>query len=635
MWRQVRGLKQRKRNVESDYVNILQRRKTSNIAMLNMEGYRDTKMEDVSGMMNLESIDMTVLLETHLRKGQRPKIKMEGTEVFEVRRCDGDNDRKGGGIAVICKKRDGITFSRHFPVINNKDHVYVDKERLWVTMTTAGFKTAVCAIYTGCNSEDDHYGPWNEGIYEVISEEVSNMRARGFRVCLQGDFNAWIGDVLEQGGIPGNNAKITKNGRRFLSFLKDNALVQLNGACRVRGDWSTRVSTGLWTRHGHNNSSSSVLDYAVVSEEHFDSVVDVEIDEKGRLGGGSDHNVVVTRLKDRFLAVSSVSRKAVKLGWDIRDDEDWKGYSMVVEREVQGMIVTKGAEGLSDSVTKIILTGLEEGVGRKKLIDSKGKGHLPKRIVELLKERRRLERVWKEAKVVFADSRRSAPTDSVIVAKENLQEASDQLEAAMVAFRRQRRVPLLLASKKGCKKSRRVFWNYVSRKERGSLEISALQRKATGELVTGPEGVADEVFLYLKDIFNGEGEECREPGSYAEDLEDRGEEDGEQRKQGGGDHNYGVDPEPCAESFSSKGSYYTDPSGFLDADFKPAEVKEMIASLGNGKAAGWDEIPNEALKFAPKSLLHLLVTLYNRVKNSGVVPAAWRKGRLVLVHKKG
>ena len=94
VWRQVRGLKRRKQNVESEHVNILQRRKTSNIAMLNMEGYRDTKMEDVSRMMILESIDMTVLLETHLRKGQRPKIKMEGTEVFEVRREDGEKKNK-------------------------------------------------------------------------------------------------------------------------------------------------------------------------------------------------------------------------------------------------------------------------------------------------------------------------------------------------------------------------------------------------------------------------------------------------------------------------------------------------------------------------------------------------------------
>ena len=632
-WREIRGMKKKKMNMASDKVNILQRRKTSNIAMLNMEGYKDTKMEDVSVMMNHESIDMTVLLETHLRKGQKPKIKMESTEVFEVRREDGE--KKGGGIAVICRKRDGVTFNRHSPVIKNKDHAYVEKERLWVTMTTAGFKTAVCAIYIGCNSEDDHHGPWNDGIYEVVSEEISSLRARGFRVCLKGDFNAWIGDVLEQGGIPGNNVKVTKNGRLFLSFLKDNGLVQLNGACRTPGDWSTRVSTGLWTRHAHDYSSSSVLDYAVISEEHFDSVVDVEIDEKGRLGGASDHSVVLTRLKDRFLTVSSVSRKAIKLGWDIKDDEDWKGYSQVVDREVQCRLATNGAEGLSDSVTKIIVTGLEEGVGRKKLSEDKGKGRLPKKIVELLKERRRAERVWKEAKVAFAVSRRSAPTDSVIVAAQALQEVSAQLEEAMVTFRRQRRVPLLLASKKGCKKSRRVFWNYVSRKERGSLEISALQRKATGELVTGPEDVADEVFLYLRDIFKGECEEPRELGNHGEGLEGPDEVGGDQQEEVRGDHIYCVDPEPQAEQSGGRGSYYTDPSGFLGADFKPAEVKEMIASLGNGKAAGWDEIPNEALKFAPESLVQLLVTLYNRVKNSGVVPAAWRRGRLVLVHKKG
>ena len=61
----------------------------------------------------------------------------------------------------------------------------------------------------------------------------------------------------------------------------------------------------------------------------------------------------------------------------------------------------------------------------------------------------------------------------------------------------------------------------------------------------------------------------------------------------------------------------------------------MIKTLGNEKAAGHDTIPNEALKNAPQTLVDLITKLYNRVKNRGVVPKAWKSGRLVLIHKKG
>jgi hypothetical protein len=78
-----------------------------------------------------------------------------------------------------------------------------------------------------------------------------------------------------------------------------------------------------------------------------------------------------------------------------------------------------------------------------------------------------------------------------------------------------------------------------------------------------------------------------------------------------------------------------DPNGFLNKDFTFNEVNEMVKTLGNGKAAGWDQVPNEALKEAPREFIDKLVVCFNRVKNQGVIPEAWKRGRLVLLHKKG
>ena len=79
----------------------------------------------------------------------------------------------------------------------------------------------------------------------------------------------------------------------------------------------------------------------------------------------------------------------------------------------------------------------------------------------------------------------------------------------------------------------------------------------------------------------------------------------------------------------------TDPSGYLDRDFGPGEVREVLQAMGDNKASGWDSVPNEALKQGPPELVEHLVVLFNRVKEQGVVPEAWKRGRITLIHKKG
>ena len=103
----------------------------------------------------------------------------------------------------------------------------------------------------------------------------------------------------------GNSPVINANGERFLEFLSDTVCRHINGACRVQGQWSTRLTKGLWTRQrGH---SSSIIDYGVVSIEHLYSVKSLLIDDEGKYGGGSDHNWLFLSLEDRFVKQDFVS----------------------------------------------------------------------------------------------------------------------------------------------------------------------------------------------------------------------------------------------------------------------------------------------------------------------------------------
>lgn len=191
------------------------------------------------------------------------------------------------------------------------------------------------------------------------------------------------------------------------------------------------------------------------------------------------------------------------------------------------------------------------------------------------------------------------------------------------------------------KKSLKTFWRYVSQKPKSSEEITSLQRRDTGVMIYRPEELADEALRYLKVIFNGQEEE---PGAEEGVGGQVGDQDELQDHQDGSpsvsvplptDHRYGMDPDPGIKSEGGNKSPGLDPKGYMDRDVTRAELGVMLDELRNGKASGWDDIPNEALKNAPESLLVQVVRLYNNVKESGKVPAAWRRGRLVLVHKKG
>ena len=103
----------------------------------------------------------------------------------------------------MVKTSAGVTFSQHQPLIKDPQLNYVSSERLWVKYTSPHGKTALCTVYMGFQAQDNRHLKWNEGIYQVLTDEIRDLRGQGFRVILVGDYNAWIGNVAEQGGIHG------------------------------------------------------------------------------------------------------------------------------------------------------------------------------------------------------------------------------------------------------------------------------------------------------------------------------------------------------------------------------------------------------------------------------------------------
>ena len=65
------------------------------------------------------------------------------------------------------------------------------------------------------------------------------------------------------------------------------------------------------------------------------------------------------------------------------------------------------------------------------------------------------------------------------------------------------------------------------------------------------------------------------------------------------------------------------------------EIREAIMMLKNGKAAGPDEIPAEAIRADLDTAVRVLYRLFGKIWEEGKVPADWREGLIIKLPKKG
>ena len=153
--------------------NVVDKRKSMRLAFQNVNGFTSNTEHDILETIEGRGIDLFSLAETKLNTASKKKISLKGFEVFECRR-DPD-DKNGGGLACIARKSSAVGFSKLSMNISDPNLQYVSKERMWVSYQASEGKTAVATVYLGFNHNDERHLEWNEGILEVLSEEVKEL----------------------------------------------------------------------------------------------------------------------------------------------------------------------------------------------------------------------------------------------------------------------------------------------------------------------------------------------------------------------------------------------------------------------------------------------------------------------------
>ena len=594
-------------------VGVISTKHSLKLGLLNVDGLSPSSLEDVSDACRRQSLDICLLLETKRRyEDVGDDIAIEGYTVREVRRSDAANDRGGGGLAIYTKQTDGILFKEHSPNIADPALHYVRNERYWITTESLLMRTAVCGLYLGCQYGDDRFCDWNEGLLNTVRSEAISLRSQGYRVVFLGDFNSHIG-VIQGRGIEGNHPGTNLNGERFLRFLHDGSFLHING---VR-----ELTTGLWTRQ--RGDSKTVLDYAVISSEHLDSVESLFIDDHGLFGGGSDHNFLFLVLHDRFVQKKRLVKiPSMKRRWNSMSDLDWSPFHEAVIARLGGRSpVGMPVNQLASTIASAYLAAGDECVGLRVPSRPNGPKLLPREIIEEVKLKRTLEHDWK-AQVAAG----GVASEVLRVAEDAFIAQKSKTNDMIFAHKNRNRPQIRELCSGSSPKARANFWRIVSSKVKQSSDITAVADPNTGVLKCGIDEIKEEVESHLARVFQGSF------NPIVDDVQPHPVPAVQAQPQ---DHNYGSQLIPILPAIDDSTSIETDPKGWMDKEFTRDEVKSILKNLKSGKALGWDSIPNEFLINSPSVMITWLLVLFNAIKSTGIMPRGWNKGRITLLHKSG
>ena len=476
------------------------------LSVLNVNGFTDVSIKETKDYLASRRPDLMGLVETKLREEQMndSEWEMSGYERYEARRSDLEGDTKGGGIMIYARTKEGLEINEYrMPKLPMRRR-FVDKERKWVVVKTDEYDTAVCVMYLSHQASDDRFGEHNEIILEVLRAEIGVLRAKGNRIVLMGDMNAWVGSELGV-GVPGGDPRTNANGLRFLQFLKDVKLVHLNGATRSPMDWSTRMSKGTFTRH--DSMSATTLDFICVSKEHQRSIKSLVVDEEGKWGGGSDHVFLESNFEDSFVVKSCKfkKKKKSKPKWDFNEESDWSCFGKILDETLEVMSVREenNIDGLGKKLADCLETSLRAAFGEKKPGCKLGK-RFPHAVLVEMRKKRVAKSEWRISRSALSRDRGNVGLRVETAGRlDKLNVQTEVLEEKMRGFWGRRRGQVLKELSEKTVAASRKFWSYFRGISKSPAGFSVVEDPSTGELEDDEQEVVRVVQEFLVKLFEG------------------------------------------------------------------------------------------------------------------------------------
>ena len=431
--------------------------------------------------------------------------------------------------------------------------------------------------YAPTNDAEDEK---KEDFYQQLQDVIDKTGNRDMTI-LMGDFNAKIGgdnigyeDVMGTHGL----GTMNENGERFADLCALNQLV-IGGSIFPH----KRIHKATWVSPDHRTENQ--IDHICINQKFRRAWRDVRVMRGADVS--SDHHLLTTTVSLRLRRYNTSSAARVKYNVGLlRNEEVQTAFktSMRNRYEVLQELMNEEAdiETHWEQSKKLWLDTSEEVLGKKK------KEH--KEWVSAETDKKLETRKGKKAAINISRTR---------AAKAKAQEEYTAVDKEV---------------KESIKKDKRDFIEDLARKAeeaagQGNLrELYQVTRSLAGKFQQSDKPVRDKDgnSLLTKE------EQLRRWAEHFKELLNR----------------------PAPE----------DPPDISPAEAdlpincdKPTEteIREAIRMLRNGKAAGPDEIPAEAIKADLDTAVSVLHSLFGKVWEQGQVPADWREGLIIKLPKKG
>ena len=217
---------------------------------------RDLKSKLESLKCKIEEIQPTIIALTETWLGDEEELTINGYQTI----YRNERDSQGGGGGMLVAVHDSI---RHIVVETARTKGLV--ESLWIVVNNEQVKLKIGVVYFP--QEKDTTRQEMDDIYEQLSKEINDGKAKGCIVTLIGDFNCKVGAVIK-----GNCKDSTWAGKRLLKMNKDEKMTLMNATDKCRG---------TWTRS--ENGKNSILDYMLLSKGCEEIIKELVIDEDKEL----------------------------------------------------------------------------------------------------------------------------------------------------------------------------------------------------------------------------------------------------------------------------------------------------------------------------------------------------------------
>ena len=534
------------------------------------------------------------LSETFGRSDQPPVMDpIPGFRMFNCER--GGDDKGGGGLCLVYKE--SLSTHQWSPTVPDRLQ-YIQNERQWLLI---GGKIAFLHIYIACqNFRSDDYMQWNQDLFDLVTQEAVVLRRQGLCCIAMGDFNTRVGDMP---GLAGNTPDTNNNFPMFINFITQVNLTIIN---------TLPVARGLFTRFMNSSGdpgTKSLLDYGLVDSDHVNCVTSFVIDEDVRYSAGSDHALLqcVVEVDDVPRVQWSYSEA---IHYNITEKTDYKEYISSLETAIEmvplhtysQLSVTDMLSHISENINKSARNTL--GLKVKKV--KRGR-RIPLDVRNMISSKNMLAKT-------ISTQRATLTIREVEELEEELRKVKCDLKDALATVKLHQRnrlqSKLLLADP-----TRKRFWRFLKSQIKTAGGITAARSKA-GQMVFSQDEIEEVVLEHFSDIFKAQRVPIFSPTSDQLSQTDIAINEIEDMLKG------------ASTSF--------DPNMFGDEVCPPysfTELEEELSSLPNGKASGYDGVPNELMKNSGYHFRLYLMEFLNKILSDGGVPPDLNIGKCMLIHK--